>query len=204
MLPSSLLPSHLLLSGAPGVPARHSPATGLVQVLVVLLGCLFFGFSPMALAQQRQAPEAELKASILVNMLLFVDWPARTRPGPARLSFCYLSDSPVAVALEALDGRPVRGRSLNVQRVGPERIGECDALYLGEREQALLARLGPMLGSAPVLIFSDSSSVPVSGVMVNLDVVAGRVIFDVDLRSVRRSGLGLSSQVLRLARSVQE
>ena len=40
--------------------------------------------------------------------------------------------------------------------------------------------------------------------MVNLEQVGGRVVFDINLRSLKASGLKLSSKALRLARVVIE
>ena len=80
--------------------------------------------APMALAQ-RQAPEPELKAAILVNMLLFVDWPAQGVQAPNRLTVCYLDVGPVASALAQLDGKVLKGKPLHVVRVDAASIGGC-------------------------------------------------------------------------------
>lgn len=40
--------------------------------------------------------------------------------------------------------------------------------------------------------------------MLNLELISGRVVFDIDLRSAQRKGLKVSSKALRLARQVIE
>jgi hypothetical protein len=62
----------------------------------------------------------------------------------------------------------------------------------------------PKLRSSGVLFIGDSPGYVQRGVMLNLEVDEGRVVFDIDLHSVREAGLMLSSKVLRLARKVVE
>ena len=57
---------------------------------------------------------------------------------------------------------------------------------------------------APILLFGDTPGFLQRGVMVNLEQVGGRVVFDINLRSLKASGLKLSSKALRLARVVIE
>lgn len=163
---------------------------------------LLFLLAPLAAAQM-QAPEAELKAAILANMLLFVDWPAQ----PAlmdRLRLCHLGDSPVASALHQLDGKLIKGKALQVLRVDPGNAASCHALYFSPDDDAALTKIATGLHASKVLLAGDTPGYLQRGVMLNLELVAGRVAFDIDLRAARQSGLTVSSKVLRLARMVVE
>ncbi|PKO81933.1 MAG: hypothetical protein CVU19_04210 [Betaproteobacteria bacterium HGW-Betaproteobacteria-13] len=156
-----------------------------------------------AMAQQR-APEPDLKAAILINMLLFIDWPVSdAQPGEA-LSVCYFRSSPVADALVALDGRMIRNRLLSVKQVDASALGRCHAAYLAPGDDALLSRMRGDVLPGGVLLAGDTPGYLDRGVMINLELAAGKVAFDVDLPALRRSGLNLSSKALRLARSVRE
>lgn len=159
--------------------------------------------APLAQAQ-RQAPEPELKAAILANMLLFVDWPAQGVQAPNRLTVCYLDAGPVAVALDQLNGKVLKGKPLNVVRVDPAMIGGCHALYVSPLDVANLPRVVSNLRASGILLVGDSPGFLQRGVMLNLEIDGGRVVFDIDLRSVRQAGLTVSSKVLRLARQVLE
>lgn len=153
---------------------------------------------------QMQAPEAELKAAILVNLLLFVDWPAPGTTSDERLLLCYLGDSPVASALLQLDGRQVQGKPLHVLRTDAGRGRACHAFYFSPSEVGALGKIAPALRGTGVLLAGDSPGYLQQGAMVNLEVVGGRIVFDIDLRSARLAGLDVSSKVLRLARRVLE
>lgn len=164
---------------------------------------LLLALPPPALAQ-RQAPEPELKAAILANMLLFIDWPESGGQPQDRLSLCYLSENPVAAALSRLDGKPVKNRQLRVAHVDAAQLAQCHAVYMGPDDGPVLARLKPNLRPGGLLLAGDTPGYLQRGAMLNLELVAGQVVFDVDLRAIREAGLSLSSKALRLARMVLE
>lgn len=153
---------------------------------------------------QRQASEPDLKAAILVNMLLFVDWP--TPPGRVtdRLTVCHLAAGPVATALAQLGGKSLKGRPLQVVRADAATLSECHVLYLSPTDATALPRLVSSLPASGMLLVGDSPGYLQRGVMLNLEIDGGRVVFDIDLRAARQAGLTVSSKVLRLARHVTE
>jgi len=159
--------------------------------------------APLALAQ-RLAPEPELKAAILVNMFLFVDWPAQGGQAPDRLTVCYLDGGPVATALEQLGGKLIKGKPLQVLRVDSATMGGCHALYLSSLDAVSLPRVVANGRASGILLVGDTPGYLQRGVMLNLEIDGGRVVFDIDLRSMRQAGLAVSSKVLRLARQVLE
>lgn len=169
--------------------------TFLVLVLLALI--------PLAHAQ-RQAPEPELKAAILVNMLLFVDWPTPAGRSPDRLTVCYLAASPVATALAQLGGKLLKGQRLQVVRADAATLGDCQVLYLSPTDTTGVPRTASSLPASGMLLVGDSPGYLQRGAMFNLEIEGGRVVFDIDLRSVRQAGLTVSSKVLRLARHVTE
>ncbi len=168
-----------------------------------LLALLLLALTPLAHAQ-RQAPEPELKAAILVNMLLFVDWPTPQGRTPDRLTVCHLAASPVATALAQLGGKLLKGQPLQVVRADAATLGDCQVLYLSPTDATGLPRLASSLPASGILLVGDSPGYLQRGVMLNLEIEGGRVVFDIDLRSVRQAGLTVSSKVLRLARHVTE
>ena len=155
---------------------------------------------------QTQAPEPDLKAAIISNMQLFVDWPTcnSTSAPDDQLVVCYQGASPVADALLRLDGKSVKGKLLKVMQVGNGKAGQCHAFYLAPGNAADLGAILPDLGKAPVFVAADSPEYAKRGVMLNLDLAGGRVVFDIDLRSAQKAGLQISSKALRLARQVIE
>jgi hypothetical protein len=164
---------------------------------------LLFLLSPHAAAQM-QASEPELKAAILVNMLLFVDWPSQPQQAADRFLLCYLGDSPMATALGQLEGKLIKGKPLHVMRADADHAGGCHVFYFSSNDEAALTKSAPSLRTSRVFLAGDSPGYLQRGAMLNLELVGGRVAFDIDLRGARQSGLTVSSKVLRLARQVLE
>jgi len=172
--------------------------TGRLMLAIALLMV-----APLAWGQ-RQAPEPELKAAILANMLLFVDWPAQGTRSAQHLKLCYLDVGPVSVALSRLDGTLLKGKPLQVLQVDAAQVGSCHALYVSPDQLAEIPRAAAVARAHGVFLMGDLPGNLQRGVMLNLELDRGRVVFDIDLRSVRQAGLAVSSKALRLARQVQE
>lgn len=169
--------------------------------VVVLLAMFLMALPALA---QREGAEADVKAAVIANMMLFVEWPLGSAQVLDRRNLCYLGAGPVAGALAQLDGQLLGGRRLRVMRVDAAAVFECHALYVAVSEAGQWRRAGPSLKGRGVLLVGDSAELSQQGAMVHLDVENGRVVFDVDLRAVQLSGLVLSSKVLRLARQVRD
>lgn len=177
---------------------RHFRRIVLGTVVLVL------GVVSSAARAQVQATEAELKAAIISNMLLFVEWPSRSTSPEEQLTICFHDSSPVANALLRLAGKSIKGRSLNVVQLASTRITDCQALYVSPANSPVVNQLVTSAASNPVLLIGDSTGYLQQGVMLNLALEGTHVVFDIDLRSTRRTGLQVSSKALRLARQVIE
>ncbi|MBT1539767.1 DUF4154 domain-containing protein [Ralstonia solanacearum] len=153
-----------------------------------------------AVHAQMQASEAEVKAAFIYNFALFTTWPASTLPANAPMVLCVAPEHPLQAALGRLAGKPVRGHRLEVHRLGDGAGAGCHMVVLDDRARAQVARPDP---AAPVLTVVDGGRVGASGSMIALSLQDSRVVFDIDAAAARQAGLQLSSQLLRLARSVQ-
>jgi hypothetical protein len=150
-----------------------------------------------AAAAQSALPERDLKAQIVVRSLLFVEWPAATLAPGQPIVLCVADAHPMADALDRLAGQPINGRRLEVRRTTPVALAPCQVVVLGL--QTLTALKAPPRGQ---LLVSDAQGASDLGAMINLQTDQERVVFDVNLRAVRSSGLDISTRLLRLARFV--
>ena len=159
---------------------------------------------PVAVAQV-QAPESELKAAIIANMLLFVEWPVQRTSSNQQLTICYLDENPVANALAQLDGKSVKGKSLRVMQTTPEKASSCHAIYLSPNSVPSLPRISATTPDPlPILLIGDAPGYIRRGIMINLEAQSGRIIFDINLKTMQAANLNVSSKALRLARLVIE
>lgn len=160
----------------------------------------------VALPAPAQAPasEAEAKAKFAVTLARFIQWPAGAFASDAApLRLCVLHDSPaVAAAFAGQRGQQVGGRELQVHLGVPAAPGGCELLFVdGSAARGVASLPG---GELPVLTIGALDGFLSRGGMVELVNVNDALRFDVNLKALRAAHLGLSAQVLKLARQVRE
>lgn len=171
--------------------------------LCAALGIVLASAAGMRVAYaQLQASETQVKAAFIYNFALFTTWPASAMPPDAPMVVCVHPDHPLQAALEKLTGKPVRGHRLEIRKLNDGAAAGCHVLVFDARV-ANGIRVSP---AAAVLTISDQPRGAGGGgpdPMISLALEGGRVVFDIDAAAARQAQLQLSSQLLRLARSVQ-
>ncbi|HJV60541.1 MAG TPA: YfiR family protein [Albitalea sp.] len=170
--------------------------------LAVLVHWLALSLVPCA---AHAVDEGELKAAIVYNILLFVEWPHEALPeagGP--LSLCVTPASSIAAPLKALNHRPLRGFRLEVRELKADDASACHAVFVDAADRARLAASLKMQRARGALVLSDDADAPADSTAIVLQPVGARIAFDVNLQPVRQARLQLSSKLLRLARVVRE
>lgn len=176
-------------------PLRH--AAVLAAVLLACFGC-------DAWAVER-IDENEVKAAVVYNLLLFVQWPARISP-TGSFRFCVMDDGALTTALRRHEKKPVQGQTLLIHRIGaaPEELDTCNAVMVEAGNPGVLARLGVLARGRALLVIAEGSGAVDRGAMIGLHTDGGRVAFDIDHGAMKKSGLVPSSKILRLARTLIE
>lgn len=148
--------------------------------------------------------ELPLKAAIIFNLLLFVEWPGEAElPAGAPLLLCGDRSSPLWPHLKLLQDRPVRQRRLEAREVSTaDEQRACHTWVLDDLGQRPLATR--IAGAGPTLVIGDGQRADEAGVTIALRMIGSRLQFDVDLVQARQQRLQLSSKILRLARRVRE
>jgi hypothetical protein len=174
----------------------------------LLLPALLLAAAPAAEPAADQAP---LDASLVRAMYSykfgkFIRWPRAKLPaGSEGVNFCVLGHDPFGrAALGAIEGRPVQGHPLSVELYASGLLPDdalelCHILYVSDSEKQRLAPILAALDSRPVLTISDIRGFSRHGGMITLVESRGRIRFEVNLRSLQRAGLGISSKILELA-----
>ena len=161
--------------------------------LALMAAGLLLAIPCLAPAQVR---DVDMKAAYIYNFAQFTTWPE----GRARAPLCVCADraSVLWPALQAYNGKPVSGRAWQVLDAAarPGAAG-CDMLVLGRAAEAIPApgvltvrdgaAAGAHAGTAATITLIDDDE---------------QLRFDVDTREATRSGLRVSSKLLRLARNV--
>ena len=157
----------------------------------------------LPLGAQDGGGDAMAKAKFATTLARFVTWPAAPSSGAMRL--CVLHQSPaIAAAFAAYDGGTVLGRKLEVvSNPAPSSTG-CDLLFVDSSLQRGALRGVDAAGEPPTLTVGAVDGFISRGGMVEIVNVNDTLRFDVNLPALRRAGLSLNSQALKLARQVRE
>jgi len=160
----------------------------------------------MVHAQQSKPKEYEVKAAYLYNFGRFVRWPADV-PTAQHNSFpiCVLGQDPFGASLDTtIADESIKGKSVLVKRIlRPQDAVSCHILFISSSEESRLKEILTALDRTSVLTVSDMPQFTRRGGIIQFVVEANRVRFEVNLTSAERSGLTLSSQLLKVANSVR-
>jgi hypothetical protein len=187
-----------LLIVAPGGP----PGKIFLTIAIFLLFA-FVGQTPAARAQQ----EGQVKAAFLFNFAKFVEWPPGTFAiDQAAIILGFPEREPMAGALDALQGKMVQGRRLEVRHCrGPQDYRGCQIIFMSALGKAELSQILGSLRNTPVLTVTDEvDNFAKMGGIINFIVAGEKIRFEISNNNARRSGLKISSQLLKLAINVDE
>lgn len=161
----------------------------------------------LCLNLQAQSPptEYQVKAAYLLNFGKFVTWPATTAAAnPEPFSICVLGEDPFGSILDStVRGEKIDGRSVVAKRIrGSGEVSACNILFISRSEQGQVRKIASSLGKSGVLTVSDSQDFISHGGAIQFTLSGNRVRFEVNLNATQEAGLGLSSELLKVASSV--
>jgi len=143
-------------------------------------------------------PEYVMKATYLYNFMVYTQWQGHDANAP--LNLCVLGRDNFGTALNTLEGKTINGAKLAINRLtNTSGVKNCNLLFVSEQEANNMEFINRQIGDAPVLTVVDTPPSGEVGIVLSLD--GKRVVFDVNLRKTRLSGMSVSSKVLQLARS---
>jgi hypothetical protein len=159
---------------------------------------------PSAAAESRL--EYEVKAAFLYNFAKFVEWPVGAFPdADSALELCIYGDDPFGPIIDRIvQSRTVQGRPIIVQHeVETTSLSACHLLFVGPVASEEMARIVQLTGGTPVLTVGETDWFIDSGGMIRLFLEGGKVRFEVNAGVAEQAQLKVSSQLLKLARTVR-
>ncbi len=176
----------------------------LFTCLLLVVGFLLISVCPVR-AGEREAAEYEVKAAFLYNFAKFTEWPAGSFAGDqASLTICVLGDDPFGKAFNPIRAKTVKNRPVVIREVADaDAAGGCHMLFIAASEQPHVDAILGSLGKRSVLTVSDMKKFVQSGGMISFVMVDDKVRFEINNGAADRAGLKISSQILKLARTVK-
>ncbi len=180
--------------------------TPLINLLLSALGLAWLAFAAPCATAAEPPEEYAVKAALVYNFARFTQWPEGSfadEDSPLRL--CILAGDEFRDAFDAMDGRRVGERVVDVCYAADARgIEGSHVVFVPQGSRELWPQVRAALADTPVLTVGEMNGFLGAGGMMNLVLSDGRIVFRVNLHEVRRTGLGISSRLLKLAEQVIE
>jgi len=171
---------------------------------VILAALSAFILSAMLRAQSAPT-EYQVKAAYLYNFAKFVEWPPEVMSLDSSFNICVLGHNPFDATLSTTTvGESVKGKKVAVKTISRAQDGaSCQILFISSSEEVRLKEILAVLDNTSVLTVSDMPYFTRRGGMIQFVTEANRIRFEVNLTSAERTGLILSSQLLKVAIGVR-
>jgi hypothetical protein len=171
----------------------------------------------------------KLKAAFIYNFLKFVEWPKDEVDDSKDAGKVDDSEDVICIGIIGEDSFEDAFKAIINKRIGKKQIiikrfdsykklqklkknkdkweqqvdslKECHLLFICSSEKAYVSEILSILKESPVLTVSETNGFLEKGGIIKF-VVDRKVQFEVNMKAVKRSGLNISSKLLRLAKKV--
>ncbi|MGV7222389.1 MAG: YfiR family protein [Nitrospinales bacterium] len=161
-------------------------------------------FSPIRLNAQ-ESVEYKVKAAFIHKFIKFTNWPQSafdSKNSPVIIGV--LGESPIFSELKDLENKPVRGRPLKIVKVFPPQFKQKPhIIFIGKERNGEMDNHIKNISKSNILTIGESDGFAEKGGMINFIIVDGKLRFEINIKSVEKSGLRLSSKLLRLGKIVK-
>jgi hypothetical protein len=148
--------------------------------------------------------EAQVRAGVLFNFATFVKWPDDDSIANRPFVIGVLGADAVGDALREIQGRPVKGRRLEVRRITHDADGRlCHILYVpsaADNWQTIVSEVK----REPVLTIGEHAQFTERGGVIRLYAEDSRLRFEINVTRAQQAHLQISSKLLGLAKIVRE
>jgi hypothetical protein len=162
----------------------------------VLMGVLMFG-----LAANAEELRDKVVAGFVFNFIKFTEW--TDLPEGAPINLCIAAGDEIFSIFGSFSGKTVSGHRLHVTALETSQLHQCQVLFIGQT-QASEQDCEHMQAVPQLLSVSDIPGFAGGCGMIGLYEENEQLRFEVNLDNVERSGIWLSSRLLRLARILRE
>jgi len=149
-----------------------------------------------------------VKSAIILNIARFVAWPRESFNGHQdEIMLCLYRDNPFGNGLKGIRGKRVGSRKLGIRILSPDDTDSgCNVLFIPSERLSQYAAESTATASRHLLTITDRTLYPMPTTSPSVSVALfrdqKRIGFEVDLSVVKRAGLRMSSELLKLARIV--
>ena len=194
----------------PGKTSTWSPKTLGIHtcLLCIALPTIMASASLVERADSKtqEVTEYEVKAAYVYYFAKFTEWPPEALPSPnSPITIGVIGNDEFGALLDkVVKDKTVLNHPMAVRRLNwPADLRSIQMLYIGSMANKRLKQIEQDLQKMPVLTIAETENGARTSGIVNLFIEGGKVQFDVDIKAAEKSGLRVSSKLLRMAREIR-
>ena len=176
-----------------------------IRILLIIILCTVNSTAQMGFTIYPS--ENQVKVKYLYNFARFVEWPDEVFPDPRTpITIGVICEDPFGIDLnKTVEGKRINGREFQIKRFDRvEDVEYCHILFIGSCSQNERHRILNQLKAIPILTVGDVDQFAYDGGMINFITENKNIRFEINNEAAKRSGLILSSKILKMARIVVE
>lgn len=149
--------------------------------------------------------ESELKAAFIYNFANYVEWPNTAADAGGAFVIGVYGDNSFAEQLDqTVSGKTVGGRRVEVRRFSSTRdLKPCHILFISASEEGRTGRILSAVKDWRTLTVGEADRFARNGGIIGFFMDEKKVRFEINPDEARKSGLKISSKLLKLARVVR-
>lgn len=168
--------------------------TVLLLILVLLMHTKF--------VLANEVTEYRLKTAFIYNFAAFTTWPDDIEDN---LVLCFYGEHSYGDYLHHIRHKQINKHNLVIKDINDfNDLAHCHVVFISRYYIATLRNIINQLENKSILTLADNPGAIQEGIMLNMRVSGDKIVFDVNLKMVRKAGLRLGAALLRLASEVYE
>lgn len=176
--------------------------------LMLLIFLCLTGGAIDVLAVETDSREHFLKAKFIYNFTRFIEWPKTEFLSIKKsgLNLCLIGKDPFGVILEhTAEHLSNMGKQFNIKRsISLADTPECSILFISKSEALRLNQIISRVKGKPILLIGDTPGYADGGVGINFFSDGKQIRFEINKKVIERSGLRISSELLDLAKIIDD
>jgi hypothetical protein len=175
----------------------------------VLVGVLLAGlFAASGASGDAGAPtEYQLKGAFLLNFAKFIEWPADTfSGGKTAFTIGVFGTDPFGAVLDDIArGKAISNHDLAIRRSSrPADFKTCQLVFVSDADNKIVSSLLESLKGTSALTVGENEGFAQRGGGIQFVLENGKIRFLINVDTVQRAGLKVSSKLLALAQIVHD
>lgn len=147
--------------------------------------------------------ELRVEAAYLLHFARYVYWPSISAPAPPLILGVFGTDPMGAILEKTVSGKTVNSRAILVRQFNTvEQIDHCDILFVPRSAPRHVEEILRGVAGKPIVTVSDKEGFSRQGGMIEFLLIDDTVRFDINTGATEHCGLKLSSELLRVAYSI--